>query len=273
MKQHMFAALALCLPLLAHPVSAQDGSLERCGALSAPADEVAHHCRRAISNGGLSQEQEVAAGLNLGDALLTLGQTRAALDAFDAAERAGRNRPELFMGRASAHEALGDRPAAAKDLDAALALAPNSFDVRLSRGAFYLRAGRADAAFEEFDAAVRLDDEDPDARFNRGLSLIALRRMDEAERDFTAVLRDFPNDAGAYLQRGRAREGRVDAGALADYEQAAALSPEWAEPWFLAGRLLDAAGRKDDADRRFRRAFELGYRDPWLERRIRSLGG
>lgn len=248
-------------------------SLEKCADLSASAQDVAHHCRRALANDRLSGDQALAAGLNLGDALLTLGRAEDALDAFDAAAANGRERVELYLGRADAHETLGRRREAAGDLDRALALAPGSRDVRLARGAFYLGAGAADAAFEEFDAAVRLDPDDADARFNRGVALIALSRGAEAERDFTAVLRDYPKDAGAYLQRGRARDGRDDAGALADYEKAAALAPEWTDPVFLAGRLLDRTGRVEAANARFRRAFELGYRDPWLLERIRSLGG
>ncbi len=267
-------SLILALALLAPPaVLAADGSLERCGAPSAPAAEAVHHCRRALSLGGLTTEQEFLASLNLGDALLAMGQASAALDAFEAAAATGLSRVELPLGRAQAREALGDRLGAAKDLDAALALAPRSVDVRLVRGAFWLRLGRADAAFEEFDAAVRLDGGDVDARYNRGLTLLALGRAGDAEADFSRVLRDAPNDSGARLQRGRTREGRDDAAALADYQAAAELAPEWPEPWFRAGKLLDRLGRKGDADRNFRRAFELGMKDPWLLERMRALGG
>ncbi|MEO1611977.1 MAG: tetratricopeptide repeat protein, partial [Pseudomonadota bacterium] len=121
--------------------------------------------------------------------------------------------------------------------------------------------------------AVRIDAEDPDAYFNRGLAHLALGRSAAAERDFTAVLSEYPTDAGAFFQRARARTGADDQGALSDYAQAATLAPEWSDPWYLAGRILDRLGRSDEANSRFRRAFELGHKDPWLLDRITALGG
>src|SRR5690606_14577808 len=120
-----------------------------------------------------------------------------------------------------------------------------------------LRAGRPEAALGEFDAAVQLDDKDVDARFNRGLTLIALGRGEAAASDFSAVIRDEPGDSGAYFQRARAREAADPAGALADFDQAISLSPEWGAPFVASGRLLDRLGRIEEANRRFRRAFEL----------------
>lgn len=274
MKSLSVAGIALALFLTAPAEAvARDGSLEQCGSLSAPVRDVIHHCRRALSRGGLTKNQEFIANLNLGDALLNTGAPGAARDAFVAAAATGLERVELYVGRAGAEEALGDRMEAARQLDRALALAPQSLDVRLARGAFYLRIGQSEAALEEFDAAVRIDGDDADARFNRGLTLIALDRGAEAAVDFNAVIGDYPNDAGAYFQRGRARAGRDDSGALQDFDRATELSPEWALPYFVSGRLLDRMGREADANRRFRRAFELGYKDPWLLKRIRSLGG
>lgn len=252
--------------------AAQDGSLARCGSLSAPVADVIHHCRRALSQGGLSKTQEFAVNLNLADALLSAGRPGPARDAFAAAAATGLERVELYIGRAEAEEDLGDQAAAAADLDRALALAPSSIDVRLARGAFHLRAGRSEAALAEFDAAVQLDAQNVDARFNRGLTLIALGRGAAAVSDFTAVIHGDPSDSGAYFQRARAREATDPAGALADFDQAIVLSPEWGAPFVASGILLDRLARTEEANRRFRRAFELGVKDPWLLERIRSLG-
>ncbi|MFN3261732.1 MAG: tetratricopeptide repeat protein [Pikeienuella sp.] len=276
----MKRALLLLFPLVLAapaPAAAQDGSLARCGALSAPAAEVAHHCRRALERGGLRAEQAFAAGLNLGDALIALGRAGEAKAAFAAAAETGReaglDRVELHLGIARAEEALGDRRAAATAFDRALALAPRSVDVRLARGAFWLRLGQGEAALEEFDAALRLDGGDADARFNRGLTLLTLGRDGAAEADFSAVIRDYPRDSGAFFHRARAREAARPEAALGDYDEAAALAPEWADPWLASARLLDRVGRREDANARYRRAFELGAKDPALLERIRALGG
>lgn len=274
MRKFMFAPIfAAALSLSAPAAWAANGSLEVCGSLSARAADVIHHCRRAVSQGGLSKQQLFAVNLNLGDALVSSGRNAEAKDAFAAAAATGLERVELYLGLAAAEEGVGDARAAAANLDRALKLNSRSMGVRLARGAYFLRAGRADAALAEYDAAVRLDREDANALYNRGLALIALGRGADAAADFSSVIRQYPNDSGAYYNRARALEGRDMNAALGDYEKAATLSPEWPAPVFAAGKLLDGAGRTEDANFRFRRAFELGMRDPWLLSRIRSLGG
>ena len=268
-------ASLLILAIAAVPSAgiASDGSLAVCANVNASAGDVALHCRRAIQSGGLSEGQAFGANVNLGAALIALGQPSLAVEAFDAAAALAPNRIEPLIGRADALEDVGRPTEAARDWFAAVKLAPDSLDVRLGKGAFHLRANAPAAALKEFDVAVRLTSDDPDALFNRGLANLALNRAVEAERDFTAVLSQYPSDAGAFYQRARTRAGRDDAGALADYARAAELAPEWSDPWYRAGRILDRLGRADDANLRFRRAFELGHKDPWLLDRITALGG
>ena len=112
-----------------------------------------------------------------------------------------------------------------------------------------------------------------DALFNRGLANFAMGRMAAADQDFSAVLREYPADAGAYYHRARARSAQNPAAAVADYDQASMHAPEWADPWFESGKALERLGRVDEANQRYRRAFELGHKDPWLLQRITSLGG
>ena len=273
------ARLAACLAAAvtpwigAGPAAAQDGSLAVCADLKAKAGDVAHHCRRALRQGGLSEAQSFGAQVNLGEALISLGQPSQAVDAFNEANALRPDRVEPLIGRASALEDLGRMGEAARDWLAALRLAPNSVDARIGKGAFHLRTNAAAAALKEFDAAVRLDPEAADARFNRGLAYLALGQAAPAEADFSAVLADHPSDAAAYFNRGRARAEAGDGRAIADYDQAINLAPEWPEPWYLSGLFLDGQGRRDEANQRFRRAFELGSKAPWLLERITSLGG
>lgn len=269
----IFAAVSLDMTLVAGAASAQDGSLAVCGDLKARAGDVVHHCRRALNQGGLTDAQEFAASVNLGEALVSIGQPSQAVDAFNAAIALRRDRIEPLIGRANALEDMGRPGEAARDWLAALRLAPDSVDARIGKGAFHLRTNAPAAALKEFDAAVRLDPENIDARFNRGLAQLALGAASAAAADFSAVLAEYPTDAAAYFHRARARAAAGDGGALADYDRSIEYAPEWADPWYLSGRLLDARGETDAANRRFRRAFELGSKDPWLLQRITSLGG
>lgn len=269
------AVALVCGVVVTPTVSAAGPSLNICADLSASAGEAAKACRRALAQEQLSEAQQVGANLNLGDALLTLGQPSLAVDAFNAAAAIDASRPEIYIGAARAHEARRDNRQAALNWAKALSKAPDSLDVRLGRGAFYMRAGNPAQALEEFNAAlvISAEEPDPDALYNRGLTLIALDRMADADRDLTRLLRDYPNDAAAYYHRGRARTATNPNGAIADFDKAADLSPEWADPWFASGVIYDRDGQSTEANRRLRRAFELGYSDPWLLNRIQSLGG
>ncbi len=270
MKYALFSFAAM-FALWLQPVQAQ--SLSVCADSSASAGEVAHHCKLSLRNGGLSDRQIVGVYVNLGYAELALGQTGQAVESFTEAARLDPRQVEAYIGRAKAYEDRRAYDAADQDWKSALGLASRSVVVRLGRGAYFLRQGRNELALEEFTAALRIDPDEADARYNRGLTWLALNRMDEADRDFTRLLQDYPNDSGAYFNRARARAGRNDRAALADYAKASELSPGWASPWFFAGKLLDQLGREAEANRQFRRAFELGYQDPWLLQRIQSLGG
>ena len=270
MKYALFSFAAM-FALWLQPVQAQ--SLSVCADSSASAGEVAHHCKLSLRNGGLSDRQIVGVYVNLGYAELALGQTGQAVESFTEAARLDPRQVEAYIGRAKAYEDRRSYDAADQDWKSALGLASRSVVVRLGRGAYFLRQGRNELALEEFTAALRIDPDEADARYNRGLTWLALNRMDEADRDFTRLLQDYPNDSGAYFNRARARAGRNDRAALADYAKASELAPGWASPWFFAGKLLDKLGREAEANRQFRRAFELGYQDPWLLQRIQSLGG
>lgn len=266
-------ALSVMFAPVGPPAQAADGSLAVCADLDASAGDVAHHCRRALRDGGLNKGQEFGAQVNLGDALVSLGQPSLALDAYNAAIEMRTGRIEPLLGRARALEGMGRLDDAANDWFAAVRLAPNSVDARIGKGAFHMRANAPAAALRDFDEAVRLDPDDVDARFNRGLANLATNRFQAAEADFSRVLQDYPADAGAYFHRARARVGMNAPSAIADFDEAIRYAPEWAEPWFLSGQALERLGRVDDANLRFRRAFELGHKDPWLLNRITSLGG
>jgi len=269
--KYVVLSLATAAVLWLQPAQAQ--SIAVCGDSSASAGEVAHHCKLTLRNGGLSQQQIVGVYINLGYAELALGQTGQAVESFSEAVRYDSRRVEAYIGRANAYEDRRAFDLADRDWQSALGLASGSVDVRLGRGAYFLRQGKDALALEEFTAALRIDPDEADARYNRGLAWLSLSRFEEADSDFTRLLRDYPDDAGAYFNRARSRDGRNDRAALADFAKASELSPEWSSPWFFAGQMLDRLGREAEANRKFRRAFELGHQDPWLLQRIQNLGG
>jgi tetratricopeptide (TPR) repeat protein len=225
-----------------------------------------------LRQGGLTAAEQARVATNLGSALLSLDRPRRAAEAFDRALAADPSIVEALAGRARAHERNGDRPRAAVDWNRAIALAPLDPEMLVGRGAFRLRAGNAAGALADFDAAQRRSPRDMAIAFNRGLALAELGRDTEAERMFSAVARSSPDDAAAWLNLGRMRVSRDREAALDDFDRAVAAAGDWSTPYLERGALLRAMGRSEDANRDFRRAWELGHRSEFLNARMLEMG-
>lgn len=268
------AAAAAIAPAVAPAVArAQaEGFLSVCGNRAASVAEVARTCRMALDTGALTPEQAVAAAINLGGALLDLGQPGPARDAYDGALALKPASALALAGRAEARAALGETGPAAVDWNRAVDLAPNDAALRAARGAFRLRAGNPGGALADFEMALARDPDDLSLVFNRALALAELGRDAEAEAGFSRVIAADPQDTGAWLNRARLRAARDPLAALADYDRAVALAGDWSQPLVERGALLDALGRTGAADADFRRAWELGHRSEALNARILAMG-
>lgn len=277
MTQSRRRLAALLLPALALGCAASPGTtgyrpfLELCGDPARPPGQAAQVCARALAAGGLSPEAEAGAAVNLGAALLDLGRPARAEAAYSRALSTGARAALAHEGRAKAREALGRLDEAAADWDRAAALAPSDPVTLTGRSAFRLRRGDAAGALADAEAGLARAPASVDLRVNRALALAALGREAEAEAALSAALRDAPEDARLRATRARLRAGRDPAGAVADYDRAIAARPDWAEAWFERGRLLDRLGRRGQAEEDFRRAWELGLRDPELAERVATM--
>lgn len=275
-----FAALTLALAaspgLVMAPSDAsaqtRSGNASECADPGVSAERAELACSAALKI--LNQPPGTVARLlaNRGGARLDLGRDLAALSDFDQALEI---EPSMFVamtGRARALIGLGRGDEGIAQFDAALAQRPDDVNALMGRGAAHLARGDAAAALADFDHAARRAPGDLDALYNRGVAKLRLDDMPGAAEDFSAVIAGDPNDAGAHLMRARTRIGVRDPLALADFGRAVALDPEWAQAWFERGKQFDRMGRTEEANRDFRRAFELGYQDRWLHERILAMG-
>lgn len=268
-----FAAAALVCAAAPQAAAQSNAILEVCEDPGKAAADTIRFCGMALDGGGLTPPERARVNVNLGGAFLESGRFPEAIAAFDAAEASDPSPIEIYTGRARAREAGGDAQGAIVDWTRAANRAPRSRQVLLGQGAFFLRRGAPDQALRAFDRAVALDRRDVDAYFNRGIAHIALADWRAAERDFSTVIAADPEDAGAWLNRARARTKLAPTDALADFARALELSPEDGRINFERGKVLDAMGRTEAANRDFRRAYELGVQDEELSGRILSLGG
>lgn len=123
----------------------------------------------------------------------------------------------------------GNFQASLADYNKALQLAPDDAESYNNRGYTYRRLGNYRLAIEDFDKAIRLYGESPDAflpYFNRGVARCLEGCSDLALADYNKAIQLNPNYAEAYVERGSAYDlkRRFDL-ALADYNKALELNP------------------------------------------------
>jgi len=271
-RARLIAGLAaLALTQGAAVAQIRTGNAEDCADPKIPADRAERACSAELT---LNLPSGTRARLlaNRGGARLDLDRPLAALDDFD---KALAIEPSMFVamtGRARALIGMGQWQAGIAQFSAALEQKPNDVNALMGRGAAHLSLGENAAALADFDKAAQIAPKDLDARYNRGVAKLRLGDNTGAAADFSAVIAGDPSDAGAYLMRARTRIGERDPLALADFGRAVALDPEWAQAWFERGQQFDRMGRVEDANRDFRRAYELGYEDRWLQERILAIG-
>jgi len=134
----------------------------------------------------------------------------------------------------------------------------------LQRGTRALRAGRIEEAEQHFSAALSAAENDRErALAHNKLALVALARgdrpaaqaaLDEALRTYAACVPAIVNAGNLLLE-----DGNVDA-AIARFEAAIALDPDYPEAHHNLGVAYRRAGRRSDAVRELRRATGLERR-------------
>lgn len=267
------AALALVALLASAPPAAANPFIEGCLDPTLDAATAADQCRRAVDWGGLAPAEVARAWTSAGIALSVIGRDGDALAAYDAAIAADPGFWAAWPNRALSRARRGMAEGALADWAEAISRRPRDWEARLARAGWLIRWNRPGMALEDLDAALRIVPREPDVHYNRGLALAALGRGEAAAAAFDRTLTLAPGDPDAHLQRALVRGESDPARALADLDAAIRLRPEWAEAHALRGRLHEQAGRVDAADADYRRAFELGFQAPWLNERIRALGG
>ncbi len=248
-----------------------ENMVEVCADPDAPTRDVVHFCTEALKNPELGPVASAQVRTNLGAALSDLERYDEAVTELDAAIEEAPQLVAAYLNRARAYERLGQLGAAMADYGAAIGIDPEGPEGYLGRGALLLGNGAAARAIADLDRAVELRPEWTSPRFNRGLAYLETGALAKAEADFDAVIDASGRDAGAYLNRGRARAGLGKTVARDDFDRALELNPEWAAAWYARGRYLDRLGARDEANRDLLRAYDLGYADPWLVKRVREI--
>ncbi|MEM9097993.1 MAG: tetratricopeptide repeat protein [Pseudomonadota bacterium] len=266
MRRFLFA---LCL--VATPALGQNASLEECANPAQEASDTIRFCQQALQDRQLLPNTRARVLTNLGVGLAEMGRHSEAILNFALARSTDPDLIVAYIYRARSNEALGRPEEALADFAAALAVAPNDGEVWAARGALLLRQRRLPEAEQDLTQALTLDQTNLSARYNRGLARLSAGDAAGAEEDFDQLLSNRPDDIGAIVNRGQARAVLQKDTALADFDRAVALAPDWGPAYYTRGRYYDQAGRKEAADADYLRAHELGVSNPFLIERVRQL--
>lgn len=175
--------------------------------------------------------------------------------------RAIRIRPEL----AEAHHGagmllalLGDMDRARINLTTAVRLKGNWPRGHNDLANLLARMGRMDEAIEHYQRASDLAPDNPFPLINLGNALLVSGQYEKAEQPLTKAIELKPDSAEAHFNIGNVylKTKRYDR-ALGSYTKSLQLRPNFPEAYENIGRLLDAIGKKKEAEECLERAARL----------------
>lgn len=210
--------------------------------------DAARHCADALS----LQPDHTAALVHAGHALRALDRHQAALESYDHALRLDPVHLDALHGRGHALAALNRSWEAIEGYSQAIAAEPGFLDAYVGKGNVLVALDRLDEAIACYDQALTRAD----------------KAGDRAPRDVVAHLHYFRADA-------LSRQERFDA-ALAGYERALELFPDYHEALLGCGRALTELRDHLDALDCFERACRVRPDDlrshDYRSRSLRELG-
>ncbi len=176
---------------------------------------------------------------NLGEALLKLGDARAAGEAFTHALALLKRRAEPSIGLSRALRRQGDGAGALAVLEALVAERPQDPRAWNELGVLHREHRELGAAIDAYRRALAADLRYADAHHNLGNALAAKGDLEDALASYRNALAERPGFVGALLSQAavQSRLGRLTE-AVASCERALALAPRQARAHLQLGQVL-----------------------------------
>ena len=213
----------------------------------------------ALQARGTAVAQHAALYYNWGNALIAVGRTAEAIEAYRMGLALDPAMPALWARLAAALLQAGNPVEAAAAYEAALKLKPGQTDLLLMLGTVNAGLGRQEAAVDLFCRVLSVEPGNTEAQRALGLALVSLDRPPEAIEPLAAACRFrfsmqqwdvaaarfarsmelHPGDAETHWMLGRVEEVRCNFDAAeAAYRQALELAPDLPAALFDLGTLL-----------------------------------
>jgi len=180
-------------------------------------------------------------------------------------QEVGDESPEIEQAEAAMQKR--DFATAAELLKKAVAADPQSYRAWFDLGFVFTQLKQPEDAIGAYRKSIAANPNVFESNLNLGILLAREGDNAEAEKYLKAATQLKPtanNDEGlarAWLSLGLVEESQGPQQALADYAQAAKLSPRDPEPHLSAGLLLEKQNQLDEAAREYRAASELNPTD------------
>lgn len=198
------------------------------------------------------------AQLNSGDD----NQDANAVKNLETARERAPNDPDVQNALGQAYLKVGDKDKAAQSFNAVLLADGRNSNAMLGLGDVEERKGNAPAALDRYKQAVNLDGNNAAALTAYGKAL-AKDNRDEAERYYRKAIEKDALLARPHLELGLVLTSKNnEAGALAQYQQAASLRPTWGLAHYYVGRSLLKKGDMNGSLGELKLATQLSPRQP-----------
>lgn len=207
----------------------------------------------------------------LGDAWKNIGDSKAAVEAFEQAVRINPKSVTALRSLAASLKTSGDVSRSEQILNRALQLAPLDGNTWNQYAMLEADLGRTGRAIEKLQKALALDPDLPEGDLNLATLFVHEAQMEPAETALKRALSIDPYDAAAYDLMGRvqARKNEMSR-ALYSFQKATHLRPDYGRYLYNYALALVAAQRFDEARTQAQAAVNA---DPDLAEGHVLLGG
>lgn len=215
-------------------------------------------------------EQAIAADPRNQDIYFLLGRELVAQGQKTEAEKRFREALELDPQDARAHHELGtlleergEKEAAMRHYQEALRAAPQFGYVLYKIGRLLAEQGKLEEAQQRFEQAINLDPDNQDLYYLMGRELIAQGKIEKGRFYLERALAMNPNDARAHNDLALIVGSKDPETAIAHFEKALTIAPDFTLALNNLGNLLVELGRYDEAEENYLRALKIRDSDEY----------
>ena len=202
---------------------------------------------------GLLQEQ-----INSIIALISSGQTQAALDAAAVLIKDYPNEPVLYNISGACYAGLGQLDEAVKNYEKSLAIKPDFADAHNNLGNVLMRFGKLDAAINSLEKALTIKPDYADAHNNLGNTFQKLGQLDAAVNSYEKALAIKPDYVEAHYSLGTTFQelGQLN-DSVKSYQKVLQLKPEFAALHNNLAVILQGLGKFNTAVEHLEKALSI----------------